>query len=972
MVAAAVAHFAGPPSRVGGARRREPAAVTARHVIRLHEPAVAGQTVSFAWTVEPASTLYHQTSFELRLPESVDLEPVSRTILWHIALICLHPHWALLRPCRVLLPVRLAPGEREFYSRMCDAQVAMLEGQIGGTDTARAIDLVEAGPALDPLARDEERSGVVACFSGGRDSLTQAALLQELHEDVVLVTTTSPRQGSVEHETARRRQVIDEVKVRRGLEVVEVDSDFRSSWDNGFAGSRYPVGVNELTDTFLFYSAALVVAVARRARAVYLASEADVQESVRRGAAIVQHKHAMYSAVTQRSLSALLAPTGIHHSGLTYPLRQFQVQRLLATRYADLRDIQYSCWSMTQGQSACSSCEECLTIAFNLMAEGVSPSEIGIDVPTLLSAYPDWHVRTTVGATLPEARRAFDAQMLRCLHRLPPDRAAAFLAPNGRPSGHAAVALETYARMRTNALAGCEEPEPEPGYRAGFLELLDPVLRPGLETIFDEHFPREPEPLHAALLRRSLTLSDWIIAPVRRPELDRRRRPSGPLGDSNARSARPIRARPPARVRPSEAELAPIRTQIPDPEPELACPSSGRVLRVAETLLDGNELRYVSECVETNWVSSAGSFVRRFEAAFAAAVGCRYGVACSSGTAALHLALAASGIGPGDEVIVPTFTMIASANAVGYVGATAVLVDTDARTWNLDIARVIESIGPRTRAIMVMHTYGHAVDMEPVWRVAAANDLAVIEDAAEAHGAEYHGRPAGSLGSVAAFSFYGNKIITTGEGGMVTTDDELVAATARELRDHAFSRERHFWHGFRGFNYRMSNLQAAVGLAQVERLGELQAARRRTADWYRQALDGTPGLTFAPRQPGHADAEWVFGCLVDGAFGCSRDELRRRLAAEGIETRTFFVPIHLQPAYLQEHSGRRHPVAEELGRMGLYLPSGPALSREDVARVADAIGRAGAGAGMPGAATPEPREPSSQPAGESPPRRQPR
>jgi perosamine synthetase len=400
---------------------------------------------------------------------------------------------------------------------------------------------------------------------------------------------------------------------------------------------------------------------------------------------------------------------------------------------------------------------------------------------------------------------------------------------------------------------------------------------------------------------------------------------------------------------PTGEALEPLGPLLPGPEPVLA--SNGEPpLHVAETLLDGNELDYVTECVRTNWVSSAGGFVGRFEDAFAEATGCRFAVSCTSGTTALHLALAAAGIGPGDEVILPTFTMIASPNAVGYVGATPVLVDTDPETWNLDLDLVRNRIGPRTRAIMVMHTYGHPVDADAIEELARENGLAVIEDAAEAHGATFRGRSAGSLGSVAAFSFYGNKIVTTGEGGMVTTNDEAIASVARELRDHGFSAERHFWHRFRAFNFRMSNLQAAIGLAQVERLEELLARRRTMAGLYRAALADVPGLELPPMETGFEDANWMFGCVVGDEFGASRDELRARLAADGIETRTFFVPIHVQPAYGEWFRGRRFPVAERLGATGLYLPSGPSMDEARVARVAAAVARArtGAGAGSRG------------------------
>jgi perosamine synthetase len=396
------------------------------------------------------------------------------------------------------------------------------------------------------------------------------------------------------------------------------------------------------------------------------------------------------------------------------------------------------------------------------------------------------------------------------------------------------------------------------------------------------------------------------------------------------------------------AELESIRHLIPDPEPPLGEPAGTAdepapdgPLRVCETLLDGNERRYVLECFDTNRISSAGPFVARFEEAFAAAAGCRYGVACSSGTAALHLALGAAGIGPGDEVLMPTFTMIATPNAAALLGATPVFVDAEPDTWNLAVGQLEARITPRTRAIVPVHIYGHPCDMEPITDLARRHRLVVVEDAAEAHGATYGRRPVGSLGDAAAFSFYGNKVVTTGEGGMLTTNDAAIARRARELRALCFSDERHFWHRSVGFNYRMTNLQAAVGLAQTERLADLVARRRHNAERYAAALAGIPGLGLPVERPGVRNVFWMFGITVDaGVFGCTRDELRRRLARRGIETRTFFVPMHIQPAYFRAHRGESYPVAERLGATGLYLPSGPSLSDADVAYVAREVRRA--------------------------------
>lgn len=397
----------------------------------------------------------------------------------------------------------------------------------------------------------------------------------------------------------------------------------------------------------------------------------------------------------------------------------------------------------------------------------------------------------------------------------------------------------------------------------------------------------------------------------------------------------------------TEAEFESIRHLLPAPEPELGRPgpidgepAPSEPLFVCTPLLDGNEARYVAQCVEGNWISSGGAFVGRFERDFAQAVGCEHGIACSSGTAALHLALGAAGIGAGDEVLIPAFTMIATANAVRYLGAEPVLVDSEPETGNLDVERLTPKLSPRTRAIVPVHVYGHPVEMGPLRDFADRNGLIVVEDAAEAHGATHEGRPVGSLGELAAFSLYANKIITAGEGGIVTTNDPQLAARARELRDFAFSAERHFWHRSVAFNYRMSNLQAAIAVAQTERLDQLVQARIDNRRRYAAGLAEVPGIGMPVERDNVRSVFWMIGITVGDEFGATRDELRARLAARGIETRTYFIPIHLQPAYFHRHRGERYPVAEQLGRSSLYLPSGPGLSDADIDYVVREVIRA--------------------------------
>ena len=395
-------------------------------------------------------------------------------------------------------------------------------------------------------------------------------------------------------------------------------------------------------------------------------------------------------------------------------------------------------------------------------------------------------------------------------------------------------------------------------------------------------------------------------------------------------------------------EMGELAEVIPAADPEVklayrAIPQFGeqtrrRIIPVCEPALGGNELKYVTQAVETNWISSAGSFIRDFEAQFAAYCGTQYGIACANGTVAMHLAMATLGLEPGDEVIIPTFTMIATANAVTYCGAKPVLVDMEPEYWQMDMNMVADRITPRTKAIVPVHIYGHPVDMDPLREIAARHGLLVIEDAAEAHGAEYKGKRAVGLGDAAGFSFYGNKIITTGEGGMVTTNNHDIARLAWNLRDHAFSHERHFWHKFVGFNYRMTNLQAAVGLAQVERIEHFVEARRRNAFEYNRRLEGIPGIRTPRQAPWAKNVYWMYGIMVEERdYGMNRDQLRKVLADHGVETRTFFIPMHCQPVYWQQFKGERYPVAEDLCRRGFYLPSASSLTLDEIEYVAGVI-----------------------------------
>ncbi|HEX7453175.1 MAG TPA: DegT/DnrJ/EryC1/StrS family aminotransferase [Polyangiaceae bacterium] len=365
---------------------------------------------------------------------------------------------------------------------------------------------------------------------------------------------------------------------------------------------------------------------------------------------------------------------------------------------------------------------------------------------------------------------------------------------------------------------------------------------------------------------------------------------------------------------------------------------SSDFIPVCEPNLGGRELEYVTKAVSGGWISSSGSYVGEFEREFAKYLGVPYAVTTTSGTTALHLALVAAGIGPGDEVIIPAFTMIASAFAVCYTGAKPVFVDSDVSNWNIDPSLVAAKVTKKTKAIMPVHVYGHACDMDELQKIADAHGLLVIEDAAEAIGSFYKGRKCGAIGDINCFSLFANKLITTGEGGMVVARDDRFIERLRYYKNLCFPLDgsRRYVHDEIGFNYRMPNVLAAIGLAQLERADFYLECRRSNAARYNALLLGQKGITIPPEAPWTSSSYWMYSILIGDDFGMSRDEVMTRLKAAGIETRSFFVSMHRQPAlakYGCDVSGQ-YPVTDELARTGLYLPSTSGLTDAQIARIA--------------------------------------
>ncbi len=364
-----------------------------------------------------------------------------------------------------------------------------------------------------------------------------------------------------------------------------------------------------------------------------------------------------------------------------------------------------------------------------------------------------------------------------------------------------------------------------------------------------------------------------------------------------------------------------------------------RRIAIAEPDLSRLEEEYALAAIRSTWISSTGEYLTRFEQEFADACGCPHALAVSNGTTAIHLALAALNVGPGDEVIVPSMTYIATANAVRYCGAEPVFVDVEPTTWCLDPARLEEAITPRTKGVIAVHLLGHPADMDPILEIAAIHGLWVVEDAAEATFATYKGRTVGGLGRIGTFSFFGNKVLTCGEGGAVTFQDPVLATRLRMLRGQGMDPRQRYYFPIVGFNYRLTNLAAAILCGQMERRADILRRRREIVALYEARLRDVPGIGLRTDAEWAVTSPWMFATTIDGPAGIDRDGVARRLADDGIETRPLFVPIHALPPYRAAHNARgtELPVTGRLGREGIMLPTHTLLADGDIHQVCDRL-----------------------------------
>ncbi len=363
-----------------------------------------------------------------------------------------------------------------------------------------------------------------------------------------------------------------------------------------------------------------------------------------------------------------------------------------------------------------------------------------------------------------------------------------------------------------------------------------------------------------------------------------------------------------------------------------------KFIPVAVPCFLGNEKKYVDDCIDTTWISSNGKYINEFETKFAEHFGCKHAISCCNGTVTLHTSLLALGVGEGDEVIVPTFTYIATANAVRYCGATPVFADCLPDTWNIDPRDIEKKITPRTKGIIPVHLYGNPCDMGTIMDIARRHGLFVLEDAAECHGAEYRGKKAGTIGDIGTFSFFGNKIITTGEGGMIVTDNDELAKKMRILKGQGMDPNRRYWFNEVGYNYRMTNIEAAIGLAQLEKIDVHIANRRKVAGWYFEEFSRLSDyIQLQTVTPNAESVWWMFSVILKDTVKISRDDLMLRLKEDGIETRPLFYPMHVMPPYEDKNAGC--PVSEYVSANGMNVPTHGQLTREDVKYIVDCMAK---------------------------------
>ena len=490
--------------------------------IELKEPVIGRSSIKFSWSMRPESPLYRANAFSLHFPEEVDVSRISRSLCWTALMICLHAHWLLLRPCRVRLPVRLRPGHRAVWERLLQASQDTIDANCNGQPLEGRVELEESGEPL-PSPRPLADTGLCATsFSGGKDSLTQTGILCELTNRPLLVATTSPMDGREDHSTARRRTVFAKIQARKNVRLVEVRSDLRAILDNGFPGaSGYRLATNEVADTFLYTASLIAAGAACGATHLFMASEAEVQENSERDGKIIQHKHFMYSAPTQRALDALIRGEGLRYGSLTASLHNYpQVQTLLWTRYQEISDLQYSCWRLHRNEAACSGCELCFNAALCALFNGGNPARMGIDMVKLFKSKKDWKPREespAVGGLPPERSlmRKIDAHMVHYIQHIPLRRVLELIAGRRPPrplAGELREAMRAYAGLRKMARA--RPVHPLPGYRPLFLKQIDPFLREQVASIYASRFSAEPEADYLPLLQRGDRLADWICWPL--------------------------------------------------------------------------------------------------------------------------------------------------------------------------------------------------------------------------------------------------------------------------------------------------------------------------------------------------------------------------------------------------------------------------------------------------------------------------